>query len=492
MSLIDAAKQLQRMEAGTYISSRFPTSVDQLNRIIGYKPRDIQNEISAKEKRFNSEVLHRRAGKTVMKTHKLFTRAAWCPFEDGRYAYTAPTYQMAKDIAWMYLMNYHTRLLEYLGEDPDRWRNASEMHLTIPTASGGKARIRLYGVDNPKQRLRGLYLDGVVNDEWALSPPSVWTEQIRPMLSDQSRSGLDIWGNKNQWADFIFTPAGRNLAYQMHMKATAWSEGRPVIEVDPDTHAETEIMRDDWYACVYKASETGLIDPKELQDALSDMGRSRYEQEYECSFDAAVEGAIFAKEIAQLRERGEIGDCRWINLLPVNTAWDLGWDDATAIWFFQTLPGGGINVIDYWEGAGASYDFIASMLAEKPYRYGYNLLPHDVEVHEQATGKSRASILRSLGVRVTTVPKVDRKADSIAAAQALLPRCRFDEIRCAAGIDALALYRRKYDEKLQRFSEKELHDWASHAADAFQGLAMGVRRARGANSDPNNQIVAEM
>lgn len=467
-----------------------PKTPAELDKIIGYTPRALQAELDRRDRRFNVNVLHRRFGKTVREVRKLLVRAVWCPFDDGRYAYTAPTYSMAEDIAWAYLENYATKLYEHLGLKANDWIDRSKLALWVPTQRGNKARIRLYGTDSPKQRLRGLYLDGVVFDEWAEQPFSVWTEQVRPMLADDVRQGKDALGNVNQWADFIFTPKGRNHAYTMYKQAKMWFDGKEVVMVDPESQAEKRVKRDDWAASLFKASETGILGAGELTDMLTDMGRSKYDQEVECSFDAAVEGAIYAKYIEELRASGAIGKAKYNPLLPVDTAWDLGWDDFTAIWFIQETAGGP-KVIDYYEASGGTFDHFAEVMAQKPYRYGRNYFPHDVEVHDQGTGKSRRAILTSLGVRVTTVAK-HSPWDGIAAVQALFPTLTFDETACARGIDCLQLYRRDKNEKLGVLRQNPVHDWTSHAADAMRYFAMGRRAFRRPGSNPNNQVAAQM
>lgn len=485
MSLVGKAKQLAKLRQAT----RELVLPDDVDAAIGYRPRPLQHQLTEQDRRFNVHVLHRRFGKTVMKVRKLIHHAVHCPFPNGRYAYLAPTYSQAEDIAWAYLEEFHTRFCAAAGIEPEKWKDKSKLACWFPTRLGSKARVRLYGVDSPKQRIRGLYLDGVVFDEFAWIPMSVWTEQVRPMLSDDVRQGIDEFGRPNQWADFIFTPAGRNHAYTLFRRAETWFRGLPVID-HVDDGEEEEVYSEEWTAALYKASETGVIPERELRNALRDMGKAKFEQEYECSFDAAIEGAIFADQIEDLRNRGAIGRVRYNPLMPVNTAWDLGWDDATAIWFFQD-HGEEIAVIDYYEATGAGLDHYADVLADRGYRYGYHLFPHDVEVHELGTGKSRASVLRQLGVRVSTVPK-HKKQDGITAARALLPMCRFDEVRCAEGLDRLSLYRREYDERRQVFRENPLHDWASHGADAFICLAVGRRRARGGAGDPHKAVAAQL
>lgn len=236
------------------------------------------------------------------------------------------------------------------------------------------------------------------------------------------------------------------------------------------------MFRNNWSAFLLPNSVTGILRPDELEDMRATMDEATFMQEVECSFDAAIKGAIFAGQIADLRARHRVTEVKYSNLLPVYTAWDLGYDDATSIWFFQ-LAGGEPRFIDYYENAQKGLDHYAQVLANKGYRYAKNYLPHDIQVHELGTGKSRASVLQSLGVRVTPVPKLANKEDGHAAARALLSRCYFDEENCGDGVDRLAMYRREWDALNAVFRLKAKHDWTSHAADAFITAALGVRLA---------------
>lgn len=465
MSLVAQASRLAKLN----IVGRKILLPSDIREITGFVPRPLQAAMRTRMRRFNSRVLHRRAGKSVDLVNLLIERAVECPFDEGRYAYLAPTYDMAENIAWTYLSGYTENF-------PMREVKESRLRVTIPTRRGGRARISLYGVDTPKQRLRGLYLDGVVFDEWALIPPHVWTQQVRPMLSDQNRSGYDALLDRNQWAVFAFTPFGRNHAYKMHQRADMWQRGLGVVmgESDVDGKEGQTMFSNEWAAELHKASETGILSATELASARLDMEEDEYQQEYECSFDAAIKGAIFGPKLADVRAQGRVAHVPYNPLLPVHTAWDLGHDDCTAIWFVQCL-GPEVRVIDFYEASGAGLDHYADILERRAYRYGKHYLPHDVEVVELGTNKSRASVLRGLGVRVTTVPRT-KKDDSIAAGRALFARCWFDEAKTAEGLDRLALYRRDWDPNQQVFRQNPKHDLNSHSADAWQTLATGLKR----------------
>ena len=373
-------------------------------------------------------VAHRRAGKTVACINDLIKAATTCEKGSPRFAYIAPQLNQAKDIAWQYLLEY----TDCFG--PGRVVNRSELWVELPNNG---ARIRIYGADNP-DRLRGIYLDGAVLDEFGDMDPTVWSQVIRPALSD--RKG---------WAVFIGTPKGKNTFHKL------W--------VDADSG---------WYKLSLKASETGLLDGEELIDARKMMSEDEFAQEYECSFEAAVRGAYFAKEM-QAAEEDRITSVPYDPRMQVHTAWDLGIADSTVIWFFQ-IHGRETRVIDVLKGEGVGLDWYAKRLQERDYLYGTHYLPHDVEVREMGTGKSRKEVLAELGIKATVCPSIP-VADGIQAVRMLLPTCWFDEKKCKDGIEALRMYRRDYDEKRQEFRIRPLHDWTSHYADAFRYFAVGHR-----------------
>lgn len=395
----------------------------------GYQPRPLQAELHAAFKRFNVLVCHRRFGKTVLCINELIDQALRCRLERPRYAYVAPFYKQAKAVAWDYLKHY-TRTI------PGVAKHESELRVDLPNG----ARIQLYGADN-YDALRGIYLDGAVMDEYAQMAPKAWSEVIRPAIAD--RAGFII---------FIGTPRGRNAFAELY-----------------------EAARDDaaWFARLYPANETGILNREELELARRQMSEEEYAQEFECSFDAAIAGAYYGKTLSEAERNGRICAVPWSPELPVTTAWDLGIDDATAIWFVQAA-GPELRVIDYYEASGVGLEHYAKVLREKPYVYGEHLLPHDVEVTELGTGRSRYATLAALGLRGRVVARQPVE-DGINAVRNLLPRCLFERTRTARGVEALRQYRRDWDESLGTFRARPRHDWASHAADAFRYLAMGLR-----------------
>lgn len=194
---------------------------------------------------------------------------------------------------------------------------------------------------------------------------------------------------------------------------------------------------------------------------------------HNCSFDAALKGAYFGEQMNDAAEQGRISD----QILhktdhPVITAWDLGMDDTMEIVFAQVI-GDEIRIIDYYSNNGKTFDHYIKYVKEKPYTYSFHFGPHDLRVRELGAG-SRLEYARKLGLSFTMLPRVSAKEDSINAARSILPRCHFNLTKCGRLVEALKSYTKKWNEKMQCYSDTPLHDWASNPADAFQCLAMGM------------------
>ena len=191
-------------------------------------------------------------------------------------------------------------------------------------------------------------------------------------------------------------------------------------------------------------------------------------------YEVVTEGAYFARQLATARLDGRIGPVPHTSGAKVTTAWDIGYGDDTAIWFAQII-GAEPRIIDYYENRGVGIEHYAKILASKPYIYHRHLLPHDGSKGEFISGSTIVASARSLLTGpVEVLPRISVD-DGIQAARGLIDKCRFDEVRCTTGLEALRLYRRDYNEKRMAFSDKPLHDWTSHAADAFRYLALGLR-----------------
>jgi phage terminase large subunit len=370
-------------------------------------------------------VVHRRGGKTVSTINEVIKRALTNKrqYPPPRYAYVAPYFNQAKRIAWGYAKHYSDPV-------PGRDFNESELKITLPN----KAEIRLFGADSP-DALRGDYLDGVACDEYQDWNPEVFPTVIRPMLADHKG-----------WGVFKGTPKGHNGFYDLHRAA----------EADPEN----------WFSMTLRASQSGLIPPEELTDIQRSMTADQYAQEFECSFDAAIQGSIYKDQIAVAEHEKRITDVPWRSELEVFTTWDLGFDDFTDIWFGQQV-GREVHWIDHMELSGLALPEIAKRVKEKPYNYGDHYLPHDVEQHELISGVTRKATLETSGLRPIIVAPRQNVAERINATKIMFTRFLFDRKKCWPAIERLKMYRREYDAKRKVFKEKPLHDDNSHCADSL-------------------------
>lgn len=402
---------------------------------IPYAPRLAFRGFHNRTDRFACIVAHRRAGKTVATINDIIRAALTCDKPNPRFAYLAPFYAQAKDVVWGYLKQFTAPI-------PGVKANESELRVDLPNG----ARIRLYGAEN-YDRMRGIYLDGVVLDEFADMDPRAWSEVIRPALSD--RQG---------WAVFIGTPKGRNAFYDVFNRS---------------------IETPDWFSLRLRASETNLIAPDELDAMRAEMSEDEYAREMETSFEAAVEGSYYGRLLTQ----AETASPSRITRVPadpgleVHAAFDLGIADSTAIWLAQFV-GKEIRLIDYIENNGVALDWYARALRERNHTYAPLILPHDAQARELGTGKSRVEMLEGLGFRSRIAPRLSVE-DGIEAVRRLIPRMWIDADKCALGLSSIRDYREKIDPK-RRVSMGPLHDWTSHGADALRYLATAYEEPRAA------------
>ena len=409
---------------------------------IPYKPREHQLKVHEllDGKRFAVVVAHRRFGKTVAALNHLIREAVLNEKETPRYAYIAPTYGQAKRVAWDYLVKYTTPL--------GGTNNISELRVDF----WGR-RIQLYGSDNPDS-LRGQFFDGVIIDEVGDQNPKIWTDIVRPALTD--RKG---------WCLFIGTPKGHNHFKELRDRAEK-EEGWGLLE--------------------FKASETGVVDDVELKQAKNEMGEDKYRQEFECSFDAAVEGSYYGQMLNELEDKKHMQEIPREEISRTFTAWDLGMGDSTSIWVAQ-LVGTEVRLIDYYENHGVGLDHYVKWIKDNDYLKSEHILPHDVRVRELGTGKSRLEMLEEAGLEVKIAPRMGLD-DGIQAVRRLLPRCWFNVPQVQNGLNCLRNYRRDYDEKRKIFYERPLHDWSSHGSDSFRYLALGLDEGHSTWSKPINQM----
>lgn len=404
--------------------------------IIPYKPRDAFLAYHQNTKRFSVSVCHRRAGKTVARVNRLIKDAVCIErqYPPGRFAYVAPFRNQAKKIAWLYAKHYSAPLGCKINE--------GELTLTMPHNG---ATLELYGADNA-EAMRGNYFDGIALDEAQGIAASVLTQIMLPCVADY-QGWLDCSGTPRGWSNLL----------------------GGLVKMARDDPAS-------WFLQILKASESGILPPEELKRQQALMSPDQYAQEYECSFDAAVLGAYYGVEMRQAEEQGRIRHVPYDPAVPVHTAWDLGYKDDTAIWWYQVVRGE-IHLIDFFCVSGANIEDLAKVILSKPYKYGTHYLPHDARAKTlAAAGKSIIEQMAAyLGLHnLKIVPELSVQ-DGIQAARMALPICWFDKNNCRDGIDALKAYEREFDEDRNAFRLTPKHNWASHPADAFRMMAVGWR-----------------
>ena len=373
-------------------------------------------------------VAHRRAGKTVAAVNDMIRAAITYQGERGLFAYIAPYRSQAKAVAWQYFKEFAHPILTSI----------NEQELTLTLVNGSQ--IRLYGADNA-DAMRGLGFSGVYMDEYGDFKPSVFGNVIRPALSD-----------KQGWGVFGGTPKGKNQFWEIYEIATR--------------------IPDEWFLLRLPASTSGILPATELAAAKAQLAEDQYLQEYECSFQAAILGAFWGREMREAEDQGRITNVPYDPNLPTFTGWDLGYRDDTAIWFYQVARGE-IRVIDFYAVSGADIHDIASAVLQKPYTYAKHYLPHDARAKSLQTGRSVIEQLAShLDIaKLAVVPDIGVQS-GIQAARLMLPRVWFDAERCRDGIEALRQYQREYDEDKKAFRQSPKHDWTSHPADAFRMVAV--------------------
>ena len=381
-------------------------------------------------KRWACLVAHRRAGKTVAAVNDIIRAAFMYKGANGLFGYVAPYQNQARRIAWDYFKHYAQPLIS----------DTNEQMMTITLVNNTK--VSLFGADNA-DAMRGLGFSGVYMDEYGDFKPSVFGNVIRPALSD-----------KQGWAVFAGTPKGKNQFWDIYETARR--------------------IPDEWFVLRLPASDSGLLPQSELNAAKAQLSEDQYLQEYECSFEAAILGAFFGTEMRQAEPRinervvFEPG-------YPVHSAWDLGYRDDTAIWWYQVV-GGEVRVIDFFAVSGADIRAIAEVVVNKGYTYGKHHLPHDARAKSLQTGRSIVEQLADhLGINhLSVVPNIGLQ-DGIQAIRQMLPRTWFNSVKCGDGIEALRQYQREYDEDKKAFRASPRHDWTSHPADAFRMLAVAWR-----------------
>jgi phage terminase large subunit len=392
---------------------------------------------------------HRRSGKDDIALHNTACQMAQ---RAGNYWHMLPQANQARKAIWD-AINPHTgrkRIDEAFPVELRETTREQEMMIRFrPTSMSPASTWQVVGSDNYNS-LIGSPPIGVVYSEYALSDPNSWAF-LRPILAENGG-----------WAAFISTPRGRN--HFARLLAMAQQEKS-------------------WFSQVLTVTDTGVISAEVIAQEKRELAAERgddeadniIQQEYFCNLDAAIPGAYYGKLLARAEAEGRITTVPYDPRLPVITAWDLGVGDSTAIWFIQQ-DRLAVRVIDFYENSGVGADHYARILKERDYSYEGHYLPHDADDREWGNNaSSRVDTLKTLKVKPVRVLPRASIDDGINAVRVLLPRCYFDAKKCERGLDALRQYQKLWDDKLRTFKENPLHDWTSHAADAFRYLAQGLK-----------------
>ncbi len=384
-------------------------------------------------------VWHRRAGKDLTVLNWTIHQAVLG--RPGTYFYFFPTYNQGRKILWD---GMDARGIPFLARIPRELiggKNETEMQITLRRPDGQHSIFQIIGTDK-MDSIVGTNPIGCVYSEYSLQNPRAWN-LTRPILAENGG-----------WAAFVYTPRGKNWGWDLWKVATSDPSWFTSLKTVDDTRRDA-------------AGESGerVVPPDAVEaERRAGMPEELIQQEFYCSFEGALVGAYYADQIKQMREQGRIRPLSVDPIYPVETAWDLGVDDETAIVFTQQR-GDWLYWVDFYANSGAGLEHYAAVLREKRYYYGAHYGPHDIKVRDFSTGNTRLQHAQALGINFRIVPKL-RVEDRIQALRRLLPRSIICSEKCARLVDALSTYRREFDEETQTFRNQPVHDWASHPADA--------------------------
>lgn len=377
-------------------------------------------------------IWHRRSGKDKTAINLLVKEAMK---RKGLYFYVFPSYKQGKKVIWLGMDRAGYKFLNHI--PPEIRLRTNETDMLIELANGSI--IQVVGSEN-YDFLMGSNPVGLLYSEYSLQDPRAW-DYMRPILVE----------NKG-WALFIYTPRGHNHGYQLYTMAR---------------------QNPEWFCELLTVNDTNAVTYADIQaEIAAGMSEDMVEQEFYCSFEAAMPGAVYGKQIAKAIKENRVCGVPHQTGHKVNTYWDLGRTDATAIWFVQNI-GREIHLIDYYEKNLEDFDHYVKVLAGqaegcdhmKDYLYGTHYAPHDVKA-KRLEG-CLWDIAKKKGIEFKVMPKLLRE-HGIEAARGKFSSCYFDKTRCARGIDALKTYRYELDEEKQVYALLPVHDWASHGADAFR------------------------
>lgn len=408
--------------------------------VIPYQPRRWAESLHASSKRWIVLVLHRRAGKTTAVLNHLQRDCIRTP--ESQFAYIGPTYKQSKRVAW--------DIAKKISRDiPGVQYNESELTIRYPNGS----KLILVGSDNPDS-LRGLALWGVGFDEYSQQPSNIFSEIISKALADHLG-----------YAIFFGTPKGKNEFHRIYKSAQTNADWTVVFKTIDDS------LRDEVGETIQNLRVALEDDRRLVEQGL--MTEDEFNQEWYCSFEAAIKGAYYATQLQEARKQGRIKVVPYDPVLKAHIVLDLGIGPNLSAGFYQR-SGHELRKIDYWEGSNKDgIPQAVKAFQNKPYIYGKVFVPHDAEATDQGTGETRLATLRKLmpNVEVVVVPKLSVD-DGIAKGRTAFSHLWIDEQNCQLWLDYIAQYHQEWDENRGMFLEKPYHDFTSHAADEYRYAAI--------------------
>lgn len=354
----------------------------------------------------------------------------------GIYYYLYPTYTQGRKALW-----------EGIGKDGFRYINHFPKALLDGEPNDTQMKIRykngslfqVIGTDDI-DRIVGTNPRGCVFSEYSLQNPKAW-DYIRPILAENGG-----------WAIFNYTPRGKNHGFAMYEMAT---------------------KNPKWFVQRLTVDDTNILKPEDIQEERdSGMTEDMIQQEYYCSFTAAIMGSYYWKEYDEAEKAGRFGNVPYDPELPVFTVWDLGVADAMSIGFYQ-IAGKEVHKIDYVEKSGEGLPYFIKLLQDKGYVYGKHFAPHDIKARELTSGKTRWEVAKSLGIEFEIVPDIPVQ-DGIDAGRALFKKLWVDKEKCKDWLRLIPEYTKEYDEENKIFKDRPLHDWTSHGADQYRYAAVAI------------------
>ena len=394
--------------------------------------------------RFTVLVVGRQSGKSTLAQNVLVQKML--ETQNGKFAFVSPELKQAKRNVWADMLGY----LKPLIQQGRIQTNSQELTIYFPENNSW---IYFLGTDNVDAN-RGLRLNYAVMDEVADMPQNAWDEVISPMLSTTEGGAL-----------FIGTPKGRNFFTNLYLFSLREEN-------------------DEWMGMLLKTENTGNVSKKELDSQRRRLGAEKYEQEFECNFDAKIRGAYYGKEMGNAIRDKRICTVKWQRDLPVITSWDLGLD-GIAVWFAQIINGD-IHVIDFEMMIDKQLKEMLNVVNQKPYVYDYHIVPHDAARGSVVMKLSPMKQMKGLGWRLKRLKKTKSVSQDIEIVRSFISRCAFDSKQCEqdikqgtvkipVGLESLRQYRREFDEQTGTYREQPIRSIHNHAADSFRYLVLGLK-----------------